>query len=104
MLKDAIDHKIELQQQRIAKHNFELLEFFTQNMDKSRHRLVGPTSNINRSSITCIYGDENLERYLINNDIVVKLREGMIRIGVHFYNTKSDIKHLLNCLEAYDSR
>ena len=101
MLKDAIEFKLKLGLDYISKNNLELLETFTRQLKDIEFDLVGPYSNDLRASIVCIHGNKNLESYLLHHGIIVKMRNGMIRIGIHFYNTEDDIKCLINALQSY---
>jgi len=54
-----------------------------------------------RSSILSFSGKNITKSYekLIKNKIMVSFREGAIRVAPHFYNTKEEVKKLIEILE-----
>ena len=101
LLKDALDFKLEMGVNNIAFHNMNLLNRFVEKIDSISCNLVGPSGNTNRCNIVGFRGDEKLVNYLDEQKIVVKMRNEIIRIGIHFYNTEDDIDHLIESLRSY---
>jgi cysteine desulfurase/selenocysteine lyase len=101
MLQDAINFKNELGLDNIAKHNMTLLTKLTDGMRSNSLVLSGPGNNRNRSNIIGIKGDEHLDKYLREKGIIVNMRNDIIRIGIHFYNTEEDINRLIKVLNSY---
>jgi len=95
---NAIDYKIALGIENIAAHNLNLVNYLTEKISSTPCQLVGPPSNENRASIVSFYGNKNLEKFLIDQGITVKMWNGMIRIGLHFYNSKQDVDKLIGGL------
>lgn len=102
VLQNAIAFKIELGAENIADHNLNLLNRFTLGIASTSHKLVGPFENTNRCNIISFRGDANLVRYLGEQNIVVKMRQNVIRLGIHFYNTERDVDRLISSLKSYD--
>ena len=101
LLKEAIDYKLHIGVDKILRHNKSLVDYFTKTIAQTTYQLVGPAEHKNRSSIACIYGTKALEKYLLDHGVVVKMRNGMIRLGMHFYNTKKDIDRFVKVLSSY---
>lgn len=101
LLKDAIDFKNCIGINDIAVHNMTLVNYFINGVSKLPYTLLGESEDTNRTSIIGIYGDKQLEEFLINNHVMVKMRNGIIRIGFHFYNTIQDIDRLIDVLSNY---
>jgi cysteine desulfurase/selenocysteine lyase len=102
VLQDAIDFKMDLGVINIGTHNKNLLIKFLKAAESNSIDLIGPRGIDSRSNIVGIKGDDKLEKYLINRDIVVKMRNDIIRIGIHFHNTESDIDRLISSLKSYN--
>ena len=98
LLKDAIEFKVKLGLKNIASHNLKLLNELISYLNSSSINLVGPADNMQRCNIICINGNEQLATHLHEQGIVVKMRNNIIRIGIHFYNTRKDIDHLIRAL------
>ncbi len=70
-------------------------------MDSFAIDVSGSFDNENRCNIIGIKGDAHLAKYLTHKGIVVKMRNNIIRIGIHFYTTEGDIDRLINFLKLY---
>ncbi len=101
LLKDAIDFKNCIGIHDIAAHNMTLVNYFINRVSMLPYTLVGKSEDTNRTSIIGIYGDKQLEEFLISNNVIVKIRNGIVRIGFHFYNTIQDIDLLIDVLSNY---
>lgn len=101
VLKEAIEFKLRIGVDHICSHNNKLIKLFTEKIDQTSFELIGPNDNKNRSNIVGIRGDKELEKFLINHGIIVKWRNGIIRIGMHFYNTEDDVNRIIQVLESY---
>ena len=101
LLKSTIDYKMELGVANIANHNINLVNSLNEKISSTPYHLVSPEDNNQRANIVSIYGNKNLEKYLLDHGIIVKMRNGMIRIGMHFYNTMEDINQLMNILDVH---
>lgn len=99
MLQDAMNFKMDLGEHKIMDHNLKLLITFTENIASTSVKLIGPGESTNRNNIVSIRADLALARHLDAKNIVIKMRNDMIRIGIHFYNTEEDIDRLISaCL------
>ena len=101
LLKDALDFKMEIGVKNIAFHNLNLLNRLVEKIDSTSCNLIGPDNNTNRCNIVGIEGDEKLANYLDEQNIIVKMHNKIIRIGIHFYNTEDDIDYLTESLRSY---
>ncbi|MCG8307846.1 MAG: aminotransferase class V-fold PLP-dependent enzyme [Cytophagales bacterium] len=102
MLEDAIEFKLRLGLGNIADYNRHLLNIVTDKLNEINVGTSGSSAdNDHRSNIIGIPGDKSLATYLQDNNVVVKWRNGIIRVGIHFYNTESDIMRLVRHLESY---
>lgn len=101
MLHDAIEFKLNQGMQNIAEHNNKLIDVFTRKLSGLNLKMVGPMNNTYRSNIVGIYGQKALEHHLKNQKIIVKWRNDIIRVGMHFYNTEDDVNRLIQGLESY---
>ena len=52
------------------------------------------------STIFSIKGDDKLFEHLSNENVICAQRGGRIRFSFHFYNTKSDINHIVGILKT----
>lgn len=104
MLKEAIDFKQSMGIENIASHNEELIQLLTKKISSTSFELIGPSDNKNRSNIIGIKGHKSLEKHLLDHGVIVKMRNDIIRIGTHFYNSKDDINRLIECLLNYNPK
>ncbi len=89
---------------RIETHILQLTGLLINELQRRGYRLFTPTEEKFRSGIVTFYHDraESLFDHLKRQNIHVSLREGMIRVSPHFYNTAGDIAAFLNALEDFD--
>ncbi|NOX35952.1 MAG: aminotransferase class V-fold PLP-dependent enzyme [Calditrichaeota bacterium] len=97
---------LEIGMARIEAHILHLAGKLIQELQQRGYRLFTPTEEKFRSGIVTFYHDraESLFDYLKQQHIHVSLREGMIRVSPHFYNTEGDIAAFLNALEDFDQK
>lgn len=101
LLKDALDFKMEIGIKNIAFHNLNLLNRLIEKIDSTTCTVIGPSNNTNRCNIVGIRGDERLANYLDNQNILVKMSNEIIRIGIHFYNTEDDVDCIVESLRSF---
>lgn len=102
LLKEAIEFKLRLGMDQIGLHNYKLVKMLTKKITNTSFELIGPSDNKSRSNIVGIKGDKELEKFLIDHGIIIKWRNGIIRIGLHFYNTEDDVNRIIQVLESYN--
>ncbi len=100
LLQDALLFKMEIGVHHIAEHKQQLLDKFTKKLVSTSFNLVGTDDNTNRSNIVSFRADPTVARHLNAKNIVVKMRQDTIRVGIHFYNTEEDIDRLIHTLET----
>ncbi len=100
MLEEAIKFKNRVGLEKIASHNMNLLEKFMEALDSTSIDVCGPGIIKNRCNIVGILGGEGLEKSLAKKGVIVKMRNEIIRIGIHFYNTEEDIDRLISSLKS----
>jgi cysteine desulfurase/selenocysteine lyase len=85
----------------IEKHNLELLDLLIDYLNDSSYQIKSSLKPKHRSSILSFSGENVRKLYekLIKNKILVSFREGAIRIAPHFYNTKEEMRKLIELLE-----
>jgi selenocysteine lyase/cysteine desulfurase len=85
----------------IEKHNLELLDLLIDYLNDSPYQIESSLEPRHRSSILSFSGENVRKLYekLIKNKILVSFREGSIRIAPHFYNTKEEMRKLIEFLE-----
>jgi len=86
---------------KIEKHNLELLDLLIDYLNDSPYPIKSSLQPKHRSSILSFTG-KNIRKAcekLIKNKIMVSFREGAIRVAPHFYNTKEEVKKLIEILE-----
>ena len=60
--------------------------------------MISDYASEHRSGITVIAGDESLEKFLLEQNVVTSARARGLRISLHFYNSKKDVDRLCECL------
>lgn len=87
---------------QIEKHNQELADYFFENLDKKRFKLVTPKEmKGGLLSIEVLSGDSNqILKQLQSKGISVSLREGRLRVSMHLFNTKAQVERLLKELDC----
>lgn len=101
ILSDAILLKKLVGLHNILIHNRSIIKYLIERFMSLGVELSGPSNLQNRTNILCIKGTATLADYLARRDIVVKYRNNMIRIGVHFYNTLQDADQLVEVCKRY---
>jgi len=92
---------LEIGVKKIEKHNLELLDLLIDYLNDSPYQIKSFLLPKHRSSILSFSGKNITKSYekLIKNKIMVSFREGAIRVAPHFYNTKEEVKKLIEILE-----
>ncbi len=79
-------------------------DYLIKNLQEGGYELFTAIEQPHRSGIVTFYHSraEELAGYLKQNRIIVSLREGMIRVSPHFYNTVEEIDTLMEFLKRFD--
>ncbi len=96
----------EIGTKNIENHNLALLDLLIEHLEKKNYRITTSLEPVHRSSILSFSGEniEDLHRKLRQNNIIVSLREGNMRVATHFYNTADEMKKLIGLLDWNRSR
>ena len=98
VLQDAIQQKSAIGLSEIFEHNQHLVQKLIDGINPEKATIVGSHSLANRCGIICLQEEAHLIRKLSKSDIVCKSRNGLIRMGIHFYNTEQDIDRALEVI------
>jgi cysteine desulfurase/selenocysteine lyase len=87
--------------ERVLAHNRKLIELLFERLPKDRFVLASPLDAAHRGPYGC-FAARSLEKtaevyqHLRNENVVVSLREGNIRVSPHLFNTERDIDRLIS--------
>jgi selenocysteine lyase/cysteine desulfurase len=87
--------------ERVLAHNRKLIELLFERLPKDRFVLASPLDAARRGPYGCFAArspEKTAEVYqhLRNENVVVSLREGNIRVSPHLFNTERDIDRLIS--------
>lgn len=91
---------------RIYSHNLALIDKLIAYLSHQKYyKLLSSVEPIHRSSILVFTCDDlkELYKHLTDRRIIVSMREGGIRVSVHFYNTPSQIDQLIRQLDEFST-
>lgn len=90
--------------ENIYKHIIMLTDLIISGLQEKNIKIISPIENISERSSILIFTlgskDANKALYekLLENNIIVTLRDGMIRISPSYFNTPQEIDYFFNCL------
>ena len=96
----ASDLLVEVGPARIERHLLELGNYLIEAMETSGFVYTGSRDEKHRAGI-CSFRHERAKEifdHLTDNKIIVSLREGVIRISPHFYNTRAELENLVRTI------
>jgi cysteine desulfurase/selenocysteine lyase len=101
----ATEFVLKLGPETVAAHNRTLLEFMYERLPKDRCVPASPLDPKLRGPYACFHArstEKTAELYqrLRDENVVVSLREGNIRVSPHLYNTERDIDRLIRVITA----
>jgi selenocysteine lyase/cysteine desulfurase len=99
-LKNAIEEKIEIGIDTIQKHNQELLEYCTNELINKEVEFYGQDSSVMERAFIVMPASESIFHKLKSNNVFTTFREGYIRFGFHFYNSREDVDALIYVLSS----
>jgi cysteine desulfurase / selenocysteine lyase len=96
----SVDFVVRTGPETVAEHNRKLIEFMFERLPKDRFVIASPLDAVRRGPYGCFAArskEKTAEYYqrLRNEDVVVSLREGHIRVSPYLYNTERDIDRLI---------
>ncbi len=85
---------------RIETRIVQLCDYLIEGLQRKGIPVTAPVAGGLRSGVVCFAADDPAVtvRQLIERDVIVSLREGNIRVGIHFYNNEEDVDRLLDAL------
>lgn len=99
ILKAAVEYKQQLGLDKIEVHNKKLTQLLLDEIRALPVTLIGEDSTDNRASIVFIKDEGDIAQKLKDNGIIVSIRNGNIRISMHYYNTSEDVMRLTGVLK-----
>jgi selenocysteine lyase/cysteine desulfurase len=97
----SVDFVERMGPERVLAHNRKLIELLFERLPKDRFVLASPLDAAHRGPYGCFAArspEKTAEVYqhLRNENVVVSLREGNIRVSPHLFNTERDIDRLIS--------
>ncbi len=91
---------------RIEKHLLNLGELLVNGLTGTGLKFKGAADKKHWSGIYSFAGKntDQLFQHLTDNEIICSLRNGMVRIAPHFYNTEDEIKEVISQVEKWRGR
>lgn len=96
--RNAVQEKVAIGLKEVQRKSHEHAQFFVENCNSEKVKLIGPKNMQNRSQIVCIQADEALHAKLLQKGIKTMYRNKSIRIGFHHQNTMQEVEKLLEML------
>ena len=95
----------EIGMDKVEAYDRYLVNYFVDNLDYTKYKLLSPQNNSNQSALIVIsHTDQNINNkvydLLKSNGVDIALREGNLRIAPHIFNQKSDLEKLLELLKS----
>lgn len=103
-LEESLKLITSLSVKNIQRHNHGLLDELIDYLKNSGHyRIVSSLKKKHRSAILSFTCDDakKVHKGLVRSGIICSLREGAIRVAVHLFNNKSDMRKLISGLKRY---
>ena len=101
----SVDFVVRMRPEVVAAHNRKLIEFMFERLPKDRCVPASPMDAAQRGPYGCFAArnrEKTAELYkqLREENVIVSLREGNIRVSPHLYNTERDIDRLISVITA----
>ena len=94
----AIVAKNKIGIQQIQQHNYSLIQLFLDGIANLPIKILGDHTMSNRSPIVLLHDVDGLGEWLERHNFIITHRNGMLRVSMHFYNTKEEVLGLVECL------
>lgn len=91
----------------IYKKVLAVIDLFIERLEERKLEITSPLKNHERSGILTFRpkGDpEACYKFLVKRDIMLSLRNNMIRLAPHFYNNESDVDGFFHELDMFDQK
>lgn len=82
----------------IEAHNRRLTSLFLEGISTLNLSVIGPLDTARRGSFVLLRDENGLGARLKENGFVVTLRNGLVRISFHYYNTEEEVSKLVGAL------
>lgn len=105
-LGEAIELLLELGIERIQNHVLAINNLLLTGLMERKFRIASPLGEGERSGILSFFppsDPKSLFDFLTDRKITVSLRNHLIRLSPHFYNTKEDVQRFFNVLDSFHS-
>ena len=102
-LSASVELLLEADPVNIEKHLLSLGERLKTGLENTGMRFMGAADKKHWSGIFSFSGKktEKLYEYLVNQNIIVSLRKGLIRIAPHFYNSADEINEVVSAVKKF---
>ena len=100
LLEAAITAKNKIGMANIQNHNYGLTQLLLKGIINLPVKILGDHSMSNRCSILMLHDENDLGRWIENHNFIITLRNGMLRVSLHFHNTEEDVIAFIDCLSA----
>ncbi len=100
-LEGAMKTKQALGMELIREKNLELSDAFRDGLTSIQCDALAPSEFEFRSSIVCIPEQEGLFSHLDRHQIQCARRDGYIRFGFHYHNTKEEVQQTLSAIKGF---
>lgn len=97
-LQNALEEKMKIGVEDIRKHNEELLEYCTSKLNEMGVEFYGNKNAVSERAFIVMPAKEELSKKLKSRNIITTFREGYIRFGFHYYNSREDVDAFLKVL------
>ncbi|MBL7691870.1 MAG: aminotransferase class V-fold PLP-dependent enzyme [Flavipsychrobacter sp.] len=101
ILAAEIERKNQMGLAAIEAHNRQLTDLFLRSIADLKLTVIGDLSTTHRASFVLLRDDNGLGAYLKDNGFVVTVRNGLVRISFHYYNTEPETVRLIDCLSSF---
>ncbi|MDD3731660.1 MAG: aminotransferase class V-fold PLP-dependent enzyme [candidate division Zixibacteria bacterium] len=106
-MKAAVRYFQHLGIENIQRHNHRLIDRLAEYIKSNRrYKITSSMTPLHRSSIFTFTCDnyKELHQEIVKRKIILALREGSLRVSVHFFNNDDDIDKLLEVLDDFSKR
>lgn len=100
ILHKSIEEKNIAGMDKIEKHNLQLTQQLLDGLAVLPVQVIGDHTTTHRNSIVSIYEAEGLHAWLQEQNIITTLRNGLIRISIHYHNSQEDVTAILEAIRS----
>jgi selenocysteine lyase/cysteine desulfurase len=103
ILKEVLEGRPKTAIQDIELKNRELTEYFIKNFKSEKVKIIGKPQHQHRSSIVYLNGDEEFQKFLVENGVSCSFREGHTRLSFHTVtgNNLEELDKVLDLIGSY---